>query len=120
MTVSYVEMNKFDDSRLSHDYKNTFDYKETLATPSNGKSILIPEGIEIVNVDFIVGSGGSGKVQATNAPMDDIIAGTVPETDWFDSPHGVVQGSWQDKIDRPNAVRQVNVSGTTKIYLATP
>jgi hypothetical protein len=86
-------------------------HEEVLTSPGNGAWILKPNGTNGMGVTLSI-SSGVGKVQATTDSIDNIINGSAEGVDWD---LGTVSGTEQDSAVQLTAVRQVNISGTTKI-----
>lgn len=109
--MSTVTMNEIRDSINSEKLELGWEYEETLSSPGNGVWIKNPNGILGSAVTLEI-SGGSGKVQATTSLMSKVDADLAVGVDWA---QGVVTGTIQDYVIPVTAIRQVNVSGTTKI-----
>jgi len=89
-----------------------FEYQETLAAPGNGDWIMFPDGVNGASVELEV-TAGEGYVEATLASLQDVKTGaTVTGKKWDLSN---VVATTQDYCLPCTAIRQVNVSGTTKI-----
>ena len=90
-----------------------FEFQESIATPSDGDWILIPDDIRSVAVALNV-TTGTGKIQTTVDSVAKVQAGTATPIDWDD---GVVAVDTADVFAPVTAVRQVNASGTTEIQV---
>lgn len=90
-----------------------WEYSETLASPGNGKSVLLPNGCNGLSLTLSV-TAGSGKIQTTTDLLENIHSGTAVWVDWL---VGTVTVTTQDYCKPVSAIRQVNVSGTTKLML---
>ena len=89
-----------------------WDYKTpALVAPGNGNAVIIPPGSQDIQVALIP-TAGSGKVQLTLDPYEDVIA-DPDSSNWKDWDSGVVASLTQDSAKGPSAIRQVNVSGST-------
>lgn len=91
----------------------SWQFSELLSTPGNGSSILIPNGAVGVGIMLYIQSG-SGKLQTTTDTIESVYDGSAI---WVDSPVGVVDATFQDYAKGITAIRQVNVSGTTRLLL---
>ena len=90
-----------------------YHFKDSIATAGNGDWVLIPAGIAHISVILEVTSGG-GKIQVTN-DYEGVVAGSANGIiDWDE---GDVTATAQSQIAPVVAVRQVNASGTTKMFL---
>ena len=88
---------------------------EELSAPGNGEWILIPirnNGSREAAVTLSGTASWSGKVQGTNSTREDVIAGNAVAVDW---PNGEISSVTNRVLFNFTAVRQVNVSGTTKL-----
>jgi hypothetical protein len=104
---------------LTNNYLGGFAYNSTeeLTEAGNGKWFILPKRVKSCAIGLII-TGGSGKVQFTQALESVVKADTVPAGEIFDWPKGVITASDQDRLlDRVTAIRQVNVTGTTKIQI---
>lgn len=90
-----------------------YEFNETLASPGNGASVILPANIRGVSVTLGV-TAGSGKVQATTSTIFEVKNDTAL---WIDWDYGVVSANSQDFMLPATAVRQINISGTTKLEL---
>jgi hypothetical protein len=86
---------------------------DTLSAPGNGESITIPDGVNNESVTLEV-TGGSGRVQFTNDPLANVLDDTAVFQDW-DS--GNVATDTSAAFFPVTALRQVNVSGVTKLKI---
>lgn len=85
---------------------------ETLSSPGTGDWILVESGIKQINIDYII-TAGEGYIEATN-DYDGVIAGTAVGFKWS---AGNVTANTQETAVGVAAIRQVNVSGTTKVIV---
>lgn len=115
MSIKYMNRRKIDFNDPSYDKPFMFDYTEELSAPSNGDTIIVPGNVIGISVALEV-TGGSGKVQASITPVDEIIA-NESNTIWIDWDSGTVTATTQDRCAPVSALRQVNASGTTKLTL---
>ena len=91
-------------------------YKEELSAPGNGAWIFIPAGAKAVVCTMSFPGGGSGKVQTTTDPVLDVkddVAG-ITAADWVD---GTVMVTTSNVCAPVTAIRQVNVSGNSKLTI---
>lgn len=89
-----------------------FEYEESLSSAGNGKSILIPDGINSVTVQ-VEPSGCTVKVQATIDKIKEIINNNAVWVDWD---LGDVTSNSQDACIPPSAIRLVQLNaGNSKI-----
>jgi len=105
--------------RIRTDYTETikneaWEYSEELSAPANGDTVIIPEDVQNISVTLVV-TAGSGKIQATTDLLATVESGTG--VTWVDWDHGVVTATTQDVAKPVTALRQVNVSGTTKLVM---
>jgi hypothetical protein len=91
-----------------------FEYDETLDAPGNGKYILIPANIKGVSVTLGLDAASTGKVQASTSTIYDI---KDDNAIWVDWDYGIVSSTSQDYMLPATAIRQVNLSGSTKLEL---
>jgi len=98
---------------ISEQEEKAWEYTETLASPGNGVSIIIPAGCNNISVTLWCDAASSGKVQTSNSLLGTVKAGTSEV--WVDWTLGTVSTTSQDSCVPVTAIRHVNVSGTTKI-----
>jgi len=108
--MSQVFINEYDTQNIK---AMSWDYKDTLSSSGNGNAVIIPPGVDSVQV-ALMPTAGSGKIQATLDKYEDVID-DPDAVDWVDWPSGVIAIGTQDSVNPPTAVRQVNVTGTTKM-----
>lgn len=91
-----------------------FEYKgpEIVAT-GNGNPILIPTQVQYISVALIV-TTGSGKIQTTVSTKADVEADNAL---WFDWSAGVVSENTADVARPVTAIRQVNITGKTQLFM---
>lgn len=92
-------------------------YRESIATPSNGNPIIIPDDVRELLVRFIP-TAGSGSIETSVSSIDSIkgVSG-APTAVWNPWDAGTVAALTDDTGRRVNAVRLVNTSGTTVIEM---
>ncbi len=93
-----------------------FEYDDTLTSAINGNSVIIPTNINKGAVTLQITGGGSGKIQTTTNLLQDVIDdnGVV----WVDWDSGTVAATTQDILEvAVTAIRQVNVSGNSRMML---
>lgn len=94
-----------------------YEYKSAapLSSPSNGPNVLIPgyRWISTLSITLII-TAGSGKIQTTTSPIDDVDAGTAK---WNDTIDGLVSSTITTELAKCTAVRMVNVTGTTELTI---
>lgn len=89
-----------------------WEYKDSLESPGEGPSMVVPVGVKNLEVFFTVENGGIGKVQHTVSTQEDLIAGQAV---WIDWDIGEIGENSQDSSTPVTALRQVNVTGTTTL-----
>ena len=93
---------------------NAWEYDDQLSSPGNGNTVIVPAGVTVISVTLGI-TTGSGKIQTTTNLLDDVISNTgIVWQDWDD---GVVTDNTQDYTSAVTAIRQVNVSGTSRMML---
>ena len=90
-----------------------WEYADSLNSASNGDTVIIPDNVRFVSVALLI-TAGSGYVEATISKLADVLAGTGVWVVWD---KGTITSSAQDSCIPVTALRQVNVSGTTKLQL---
>lgn len=90
-----------------------FEYEEALASSGAGAWVLFPNGVNGCSVELDI-TAGSGYIEATNDSLQDVKTGTagVAGVAWR---LGTITVSAQDYLFPCTAVRQVNVTGATKL-----
>ena len=89
------------------------EYKEILTSPGAGDYILVPAGVNQIAACLSF-TAGSGRLETTVSKKADVIADTAIWVAW---PHGDVSVDTQDVCSPVAAIRQVNVSGISKMEL---
>jgi hypothetical protein len=111
--MAYINMNIANVKDISEANEEAWEIEEELSSAGNGKSVIIPAGCVQIAVTLEV-TAGEGKVQASTSLLSDVKADTAVWVDW---PSGNVTVNTQQASVPVTALRQVNVSGTTKIIL---
>jgi hypothetical protein len=91
--------------------KYAWEYQETLSSASEGVAVLVPAGVDNITLSLIV-TAGSGKVQYTVSPIANVKNNTA---NWVNWDAGTVSATATDAIYPITALKQVNVSGTTRL-----
>lgn len=113
MAIKY--MTTVDPYSIQKDYRDWEYDTGDLASAGNGDTIIIPNGVNIINVVLEI-TAGSGKIQTTCNKLADVISDT--DVVWLDWPFGTISATAQDSFDgRVTAVRMVNATGTTRLMI---
>ena len=86
---------------------------EILEAPGEGAWFIIPAGCNSIQMTLIP-TNGSGKLQTTTDKVNEIKYGNPSAIDW---PSGVITDPKQDYCLPVSAIRQINISGTTKFTM---
>lgn len=115
MAIKYMTSVHISDYEGTNISLKGWEYQDVLSTASNGDTVIIPENIKNISATLEITSG-SGKIQTTTSLLNDVInnPGSVVWVDWD---MGVISTTEQDSCLPVTAIRQVNVSGTTKMIL---
>ena len=113
--MTMQEMTKyFPVNKKSNENLPAYYFKDSLASAGNGDWVALPVGIAHISVILEVTSG-EGYIEVTNdweSVRDDGSASGIIA--WDD---GNVTETTQSQVAPVVAIRQVNVSGTTKMFL---
>ena len=88
---------------------------EVLDSPGNGEWILIPynrNGQREAAVTLSGTASWSGRVEGTNSPVSDVRDDTAVAVAW---PDGTVNAATNRILFTFTAIRQVNITGTTRL-----
>ena len=85
-----------------------------VAMAAAGDFFLIPAEFNSLSVTLGV-TGGSGRVETTTNKVADVESDT--NVVWVPWDAGDVVATTQDVAARPTAIRQVNISGTTRLMV---
>lgn len=90
-----------------------YEYEDTKTAAANGDSVLIPgdKKLKVISVT-IIPTAGSGKIQTTTSSVADVMADAAL---WDDTNAGVVASQTTMALELCTAIRQVNVTGSTKM-----
>ena len=99
-------------TRFPKTAKYVREFSESLSSPGNGDSVLIPRGAQSILISLKITSG-EGKVQYSNSSIASVKADTAEWTDWD---AGSVTSDTDDVLYPVTAIRVVNTSGTTLMY----
>ena len=113
MAIAYmtsVHIQNYEGKNINID---AWEYEDTLSSAIDGSSVIVPENIKNLSVTLQI-SAGSGKVQTTTSKLEDVLNNNAVWVDWD---NGVVTSTTQDSCVPITAIRQVNVSGTTKLLV---
>lgn len=95
---------------------NGYEYIETIADGTNGKSILIPANIENNITCTVIAGSNIGKIQFTTSVESLVLSNNA---NWQDWPKYEVTGSDYDTLNgKVTALRGVSISGEITIEIA--
>jgi hypothetical protein len=86
---------------------------EQLDAPGNGMWHLVPSGCQSIQI-MLFPIEGSGKIQITMDRVNNVKNGIACFVDWD---NGIVDSTTTEAVMPVTAIRQVNVSGTTKLTM---
>ena len=92
-----------------------WEYKKEMTSPGDGASVIIPTTVRNISITLEIDSG-SANFEATTSPIAEVLAEDASVV-WIPWDNGEVAFTVQDQMVPPTAVRQVNVSGVSRLLL---